>query len=208
VALQKESGSYEQAWRPFHDSFEDNLDEVQRSIVQGLKSSVRVASLSGLNESVKLLKELGCEDEAKDLLEFFRVRRGEKEFWDVSRDRFREGPYDSDLKATIASQQAKAIEVFVPEDQLIRAAETYDAETIKKLADVPVDEYYRMVKSKSGAEMRKVIQAGLNFRRIANASPEMLEVVRRMEEALKKIGSESKLNSIRVQKYGVMNEGK
>jgi hypothetical protein len=116
----------------------------------------------------------------------------------------------TDVEARIASHRAKAAaaEVFVPEAQLIRATETYDSETIKRLAEVPIDEYYRMVKSKSGAEMRKVIQAGLNYRRIGNASPEMREVVRRMEEALKRIGSESKLNAIRIQRYGISVEEK
>ena len=203
VGLHKESGSYEQAWRPFHDSFGDNLDSVKTSIVQGLKNSVHVASLSGLNESVKLLKEIGCEDDAKDLLDFFNSQRVDKEFWDSSRDPFRQGPYDPDIEAAITSQQAKAVEAFVADVELVRASETYNTEAIKKLAEVPIDEYYRMVKSKNGAEMRKVIQAGLNFRRIANASPEMREVVRRMEEALKKVGSESTLNAIRVRKYGI-----
>jgi hypothetical protein len=210
LALQKEAGSYEQAWRPFHDSFEDDVDEVKRAILQGLKANVRVASLSGLSESVKLLKEIGGKKDARELLEFFDTHRNDDEFWDTSRDRFREGPYDSDVEARIASHRAKAAaaEVFVPEAQLIRAAETYDSETIKRLAEVSIDEYYRMVKSKSGAAMRKVIQAGLNYRRIGNASPEMREVVRRMEEALKRIGSESKLNAIRIQRYGISVEKK
>lgn len=179
------------------------MDSVKTSIVQGLKNSVHVASLSGLNESVKLLKEIGCEDDAKDLLDFFNSQRVDKEFWDSSRDPFRQGPYDPDIEAAITSQQAKAVEAFVADVELVRASETYNTEAIKKLAEVPIDEYYRMVKSKNGAEMRKVIQAGLNFRRIANASPEMREVVRRMEEALKKVGSESTLNAIQVRKYGI-----
>jgi hypothetical protein len=203
VALRKESGSYEQAWRPFHDSFGDNLDEVKASIVQGLKNSVHVASLTGLNESIKLLKEIGFRDDAKDLLDFFSTQKLDRSFWDPTRDHFRSGPYDPDIENEIASQQAKLVESFVPDLELVRACETYNAEAIKKLAEVSIDEYYRMVKSKDGAELRRLIQAGLNFKRIANASPEMREVVRRMEEALKRVGSESTLNALRVRKYGI-----
>jgi hypothetical protein len=36
-----------------------------------------------------------------------------------------------------------------------------------------------------GDEMRKIVSSGLEFQRISNATPEMLEVVRRTEQALK-----------------------
>jgi len=96
-----------------------------------------------------------------------------------------------------------AATTFDPGVELIQAAQSYNNEAINKLANVPVDEYYRMIKSKDGEEMRKLVSSGLEFRRISNASPEMLEVVRRTEEALKKIASESKLNAVRVGRYGV-----
>jgi len=60
-----------------------------------------------------------------------------------------------------------------------------------------------MVKSKRGEEMRRLIYSGLEFRRIANAGPEMLAIVRRMEDALKMIGAESELNAVRVRRYNV-----
>jgi hypothetical protein len=85
---------------------------------------------------------------------------------------------------------------------LIAATRTYDAEKIKKLAEVSVDEYYRLLKAKRGDDLRLFVLAALDFRRIANASPEMREVVHRMTEALKKVASESTLNAIRVRKYG------
>jgi hypothetical protein len=72
------------------------------------------------------------------------------------------------------------------------------------LAKVSVDEYYELIKSKTGTEMRKIIHSGLEYRKIANASPEMLEVIRRLEEALKRIASESKLNEVRVRRYGIV----
>jgi hypothetical protein len=50
-----------------------------------------------------------------------------------------------------------------------------------------------MVKSKRDEEMRKVVLSALAFRRIANASPEMREVIHRMEEALRMLAAESKL---------------
>jgi hypothetical protein len=86
---------------------------------------------------------------------------------------------------------------------VIEAGKTYNTEMIKKLAEVPVEEYCKVIKSKKDEEMRSFIFSALNFRRISNATPEMLEVVRRMEEALKRIGAESKLNAARVRRFGI-----
>ena len=90
---------------------------------------------------------------------------------------------------------------FNPEPNLIKAGKSYDSEVIKKLAEVPVDEYLRIFKTNKGDELAHLIYSALEFRRISNASPEMLEVVRRATEALKMIASESKLNALRVGKY-------
>jgi hypothetical protein len=92
---------------------------------------------------------------------------------------------------------------FLPDVELIEAARSYDPDKIKKLADVAVDEYYRLLKAKRGDDLRIFVLAALEFRRIANASPEMREVIRRMSEALRRVASESTLNAIRVRKYGV-----
>jgi hypothetical protein len=196
------TGSLEKAWRPFHDSFDANLEEVTRSIVDGMKENVSVESLANLDETIRLLKELGRENEANDILACF-VANKSKGFWDASADPSHRGPFDPDLAAAIAAQQAASTVPFDAEAELIRAGRTHDAEAIKMLAELPVEEYCRVIKSKRGEEMRKVILSGLEFQRISNASPEMQEVVRRTREALKQIASESKLNALRVRKYGI-----
>ena len=196
------TGSLEKAWRPFHDLFDANLEEVTRSIVDGMKANVSVESLANLDETIRLLKELGRENEANDILACF-VANKSKGFWDASADPSHRGPFDPDVAAAIAAQQATATVPFDAEAELIRVGRTHDAETIKMLAEFPVEEYCRVIKSKRGEEMRKVILSGLEFQRISNASPEMQEVVRRTREALKQIASELKLNALRVRKYGI-----
>ncbi len=202
IELQKKTGSLEMAFRPFHDSFDANVVEVTRSIVDGLKANIAVASLSNLDAAVALLKQIGKESEAKEVLAFF-VDHQPPEYWESSTDPFQRGPLDADVAAALTNQKAAIVKPFDAEAELIRAGETYDSEAIKRLAEVPIDEFYTMIKSKKGDEMRKVISSAIEFRRISNASPEMLEVVRRVEEALKRIGSESILNAARVQRYGV-----
>lgn len=202
LSLHKESGSFEQAWRPFHDSFEDNLDEVVHSLVNGAKDNFRVVSLSNLDETIRILKEFGRASEAQDVLSFF-VTYKPSTFWDTKREFFQHRPYEIEVNSVIAAHQAKEDEAFILDVELVEAARTYNPEKIKKLAEVSIDEYYRVLKTKRGDDLRIFVLAALEFRRIANASPEMREVIRRMEEALRKVASESALNAIRSRKYGI-----
>jgi integrase len=48
----KRSGSLERAWRPFHDSFDSDVDNVTSSIMEGMKASIDVVSLSNLDAAV------------------------------------------------------------------------------------------------------------------------------------------------------------
>jgi hypothetical protein len=51
--------------------------------------------------------------------------------------------------------------------------------------------------------LRRLVYSAFEFKKISNASPDMLEVIRRVEQALILIGQESSLNALRVQKYGI-----
>jgi hypothetical protein len=204
VALHKQSGSFSAAWNPFHDSFDDNFDQVSSSLIEGVRHNFQVVSLSNFNAIVKVLKEMGCHQHAKELIEFYIANKGGSvDFWKSLDDPFQRGPFDPDVAVALSENQAKNIESFVTDVEMLRAAETYNADAIKRLAEVPTEEYYQLIKAKRGDEMRKFILSALNFRRIANATPEMNEVIRRMEEALQRIGAESRLNAVRVLKFGV-----
>jgi hypothetical protein len=207
LKLQASAGSLEKAWRPFHDSFDENTDQVVASIVGALRANVAIMSLSNLDSAVGVLYELERSSEAKEVLDWFVAKR-ELEFWDPSRDPFATAErFHPAILEIIAERNEAAATVaaasFDPEAELIKAAQTFNEQSLKKLALVPIEEYYRMIKSKQGDEMRKIILSGLEFRRISNASLDMVEIVRRVEEALKMIASESKLNAIRVGRYGV-----
>src|SRR5215208_7263897 len=126
-----------------------------------MKANVVVASLSNLDEAAVLFKQLGRVKEAQDVIDFF-VKNKPPEFWDVSVDPFRRVPLDPDVAMAFNIQKAAAASVpFDPEAELVKAEKTYDSDSIKKLAEVPIDEYYKMIKSKRGEEMRILIFSAL-----------------------------------------------
>jgi hypothetical protein len=132
------------------------------------------AGHSNLNASVKILKELDREREAIDLINFFVANKNAgPSYWNAS-DPFQDGPFDEDVQGAIDIKRKQGALDFVPEIDLVRAAQNLDSEIIKKLSEVSVDEYYKIVKSKKGDEMRKIILSGLDYRKYGNASPEIL----------------------------------
>ena len=71
------------------------------------------------------------------------------------------------------------------------------------LANTTVDEYYSLFKSEKGKKLSSFISTCLKFGQFANASDQQKEIANRASEALKRIGSESQINKIRIKKFGI-----
>lgn len=195
-------GTFEAAWRSFHDGFDDNEDEVVRALVSGTKAAYRVVSLPNLNEAVLLLRRLGRNEAARELLTFF-SETCDPAYWARTEDPFARGPYDAEINEIIESKKPREPEHFDVAAALIRAGKDYDRETIAKLAAVSADTYYQLISVAHGDQLRSLVLSALEFRRIANASEEMRRVVALMEEALRRVAATSPLNALRVKKYGI-----
>jgi hypothetical protein len=92
-----------------------------------------------------------------------------------------------------------------PAEILRSIAETnsWNPEQITILAKLPTERYYELFKTTKGNELPKLIGASLQFARISNATPEMMEVLGKAREALTQIGRESLINARRLQRYGI-----
>jgi hypothetical protein len=80
---------------------------------------------------------------------------------------------------------------------------SWSPEDITFLSTLPIDDYYDMLKSSKGLDLRRIISACLQFDRVMNAPPDMTEISKRAKDALKLVGQESKINARRVRSYGV-----
>ncbi len=199
-------GTFEAAWRAFHDSFDDDEDKVVREMVDGAKKSFEVVSLPNLSEMVLLLKGLGRNAEASDVLKFFADNQNNPNYWTLD-DPFARGPFAPDVSATIEQKRPPEPQEFDLAAALIKAGTDYDSETIRRLAGVPVVRYRDLIMGSRGDQLRSIVLSALEFRRISNASDDMRQVIGLMEEALKMVGRGSRLNALRVKKYGVSVDG-
>jgi hypothetical protein len=154
-----------------------------------------------LSQVVEIFKRLG-EHRLSDHVIQYSEKNAPPSFWGAD-DPFNRQIEDDRIIALTAQHRTAAKRPFNFEQDLIAAAQSFDPETIAKLAEQPPEEYLRLFDSKIDADLRRVILSALEFRKIANASPDMKKVVENAEQALRVIGKRSALNAFRVGNYGV-----
>lgn len=195
------TGSYEKAWRVFHDSFADNEDEVCTALVDGFKNSFDVLTRRNLDEVVSILRALGRNNSAGELIKCAETK-GDKDFW-TSDDVFNRTIKDDEIRTIKENWDDKEAPVFEFENDLVRAASNPRDDLMSELASVSVERYEGLFESKTGDDFRRVIGAAMEFRRYGNPTDSMRAVVQKAEEALRRIGAKSVLNELRVRVHGV-----
>jgi hypothetical protein len=202
---EQQNGSFEEAWRGYHDSFADNKEEVLNTIDRSFKSNVHTISPLNLNGTVSLFKDLGRADQARELIRYYiEERKEERDFWDLDNNVFFGDVRDPDVAKAFRDKLESFNVDLDPVDLLLKIArDNWSDRDIAALASLPSDEYFRIFKSHTGRELSKIISAALQFDRIVNATAPMREISSKARQALRQIGSESAINARRVEKFGV-----
>ncbi|PWB92082.1 hypothetical protein C5688_00010 [Methylocystis sp. MitZ-2018] len=207
VLATKADGSFEQAWRPYHDSFGNNQSEVLDSLYASFMKNFKYISPNNLNGTVSLFKELGRPEQAKTMLDHYLANRKEdRKFFDLAENVFSDTIDDPDVRAAFNEKAAQIEENRDIPAIILSIKDTWDDDRLKALAATPIDEYRKSFKTYSGPELRQMLANVFQFDRIANSSAEMKEISRRAREALKLIGAESPINARRVRRFGVKVE--
>lgn len=207
VLATKADGSYEQAWRRYHDSFADDQDEVLDGLYASFMKNFKYITPTNLNGTVSLFKELGRPEQAKEMLDRYMANRNEdREFFDLAESLFSDTVTDPDVRAAFNEKAAQLEEKRDLTGIMLSIKDGWDDDRIHALATAPIEEYRKAFKSHSGAELRRMLANVFQFDRIANASDAMREITRRAREALKLIGAESPINARRVSRFGVKIE--
>lgn len=201
LSQNKQMVSFEQAWRPFHDSLGDNENEVCESLISGIKDNFTVVSRPNLDVAVSILKELGRTKDADALIDFARDT-GSEEFW-TSDDPFHRDVKDSRIRDMVQERRQETKPAFEFEKDLLSTAQTMIGTKLAQLAAVPVERYQALFEVSAGKALNDYIYASLEYRKISNATEDMRKVVANAEEALRRIARKSKLNEIRIRKYGI-----
>jgi hypothetical protein len=203
IMANRSDNSFSEAWDLYHDSFDDNKEQVLDAIYTAFKNSPNRVALTTLNSIVDLFKVLGRGDQAQEMIETFVQSRGdERSAFDLKAFPFAESVTDPDVIAALNKKLATFPTKKDPKAILITISETssWHPNDVRDLASLPVQDYYELLKSSRGYDLRHIINACLKF---DGASPEMAALAGRLKEALTRIGKESDINARRVRRYGI-----
>jgi hypothetical protein len=203
VLATKADGSFEQAWRLYHDSFADNKDQVLDGLRTSFLKNAKYISPGNLDGTIRLFKELGRPEQAAELLAHYMNERNEnREFFDLGNDPFA-SVSDEDVKAAFNAKYAETEETRDLKTMLDKLSDNWSDDVIATLAAVPVTEYKTIFTQTSGPELRRLLKAVFQFDNIINATAPMREIADRARMALREIGAQSDINRRRVKRYGI-----
>jgi hypothetical protein len=201
------SSAWSAAWDKFHGSFEDDEQDVVEAFFQAFKEWCKYCGVSDLYGLMRVLKQLGRDAQAQEALEMFMsARNGEDaSFFELEGHIFNGEIDDVDLRKAFSDRAVSLRKTPEPRDILLSIYQNKgwhpsDLEVVARLSD---DKFYEMFKTSSVEDHRRIIAAALDFRKYANPAPAYTAIAEKAENALKRIGTESKLNRARVRAYGI-----
>jgi hypothetical protein len=199
---QNRMAAFEEAWRPFHDGFGNNEDEVCASIIAGIHSNFEVVSRPNLDAAMSILTELGRNEEVEALMDFATIHGGD-EFW-TSDDPFHRRMSDPRIQRIVEEKRKATGPVFQFEKDLLSTAHSMNGDKLAQLAAFPIERYQDLFENSAGIDLHNYIYAAFEYRKIGNPTDHMKKVISNAEEALRRIARKSKLNEIRVRKYEIL----
>lgn len=205
IIASKTEGHFSEAWKLFHESFDDNTEEVVRKLYDTFKQSVKYIHPFNLNSTVKLFKSLGSNEQASELIDLYaKAKKDEIEGFDIGQFDVVGETIDPEVEDRFNEiYQNRAPESFLQILDRISGGSGWDSMDEDVLRRVSVDEYYKFFKQTHGPKLASYVDACLKFGRFTNSSERQKEIAGRAKEALIKIGKESEINKKRVLKFGI-----
>lgn len=201
-----DESAFAAAWDLYHESFNDNAQELMDRLVQAVQDTPNAISPTNLSGTITLLKELGWPGDIKALIKGYTdTRKAPADFWDLPSSTFGGEVRDADVRHAFAEKLKGAAEKRDFSKTLIDIGRQrgWRPEDIRFLADHEADDFYSVFKALSGDDFRHAIAGATIFKGVGGVDEGQKKVTAMAEEALRKIASESALNRRRVMQKGV-----
>jgi hypothetical protein len=206
ILANRADGSFSQAWRAYHDSFDADQDTVLDGLYAAFMKSAEHVSPSNLDGTVRLFKELGRNEQAAEMIAHYVDKRGnDRKLFDLTEHAF-EPVRDEDIKAVFEQKLEELRRPVDLRDILVSIKDGWDDGSLTVASGASIEDYKKAFKGEQGEQLRKMISGALQFRRIVNASPQMVKISELATQALTSIGGESAINARRVERYGIKIE--
>jgi len=207
----KSDSSFEDAWRLYHDCFDNNEEDVANGIYDSFKKNTKYITPMNLNGSVRLFRDLGRDKQADELIEHYvNIRKNEKKLFDLDEYAFSSDIDDKKIIEKFSKLNAESKEHKTVKEVLtaIAGKNSWGGDDVDVLANATSDEYYNLFKEEKGRHLSKWVNTCLKFGRFSNATDKDKKIEKNVTDALIKIAGESNINARRVAKFGIKTDDK
>ena len=198
--------SFTEAWATYHNSFKNNGDEVAEKLFNALKTHAKYVSPINLQGTVRVLRGLDRDDWADEAIDYYvEQRKAETGLFDL------DSPFSEDITDERIIDRFNEILFSATvehdiDDVVSRLAnkDGWSQEDEQALVAATVDDYYKLFKFIDGDYLSKYVHSCLQFGRFANPSEQQKKIHDKATSALKRIAGESKINKLRLARFGIV----
>jgi hypothetical protein len=196
------SHDFERAWSQFHNGFDGEPDEFISNLYSAALQSAFRMSISDLDATVGLLRDLQCGDRAEELInQFVNARQETPGVFNLAEHPYGGTIRDQRLRDEFAKVHLKLQRLPSLEDAIlfVIANSGYNPEHIEAMKQATVDDFYNLLmKPREDVKLASIIKWLMRWKGTENAV-----ITDKASEALKKIKDTNLLNYVRVSRYGV-----
>ncbi|HEV2542213.1 MAG TPA: P-loop NTPase fold protein [Methylobacterium sp.] len=201
LTLNDQGAAYREAWKIYHDSYEDNADEIIESLIQSVRSNISVVDISNLDAVIQTLRELEANEEATELIKYYvNNKNGDATTWDTEGYSYRGGIKDAEVLSACNEKFRLHEPEITPKEVLLKVgiSQGWNTKDDALLAKASIDDIKQILKSVRGEPRSNVISAAKLYLSISNPSAVVKEIQRKLDAALREIASENDLNRRRI----------
>ena len=145
ILAAKSEGSFSEAWRLYHDTFNDNTDEVVNGLYESFNKNCKHITPLNLNGTVSLFRKLGEEEKASKIIDvYIEQRKDEAELFNLKENHFFGDIQDAEIVEKFDKIYNASVMIESAKEVLAKIAgkSGWNQSDEVVLVNTTVDEYY------------------------------------------------------------------
>ncbi len=206
VLAARSEHSFQEAWRRFNESFDDDSQGVIDCLSDSFKHNARYISPVNLDGTVRLLRHLGKDKLASRIIDLYiEKRKGDRELFSLDSAPLPGRIKDREVIRKFREQVAAMRRQRTLKElcDLMLGDEGTGEEEEMLMAQAELKDYVDLFKEEKGPRLTAYVDLCLKFARLGGITEEQKEISDKAIAALKLIARESQLNASRVRRFGV-----
>ncbi len=206
ILAARSENSFQEAWRKFNESFDNNDQDVIDCLSDSFKNNAKYISPVNLDGTVRLLRNLGKSKLATKIISLYIEKRdAETDLFNLDTSSFSGEIKDQEviLRFREKHESLRTKLSLLELCDFLLANDSHGEEEEIQLSQAPTTEYVQLFKSQQGGKLTQYIDLCLKFSRLGGMAEHQRIIADKAAAALKIIGKESKLNASRVRRFGI-----